>query len=395
MAHDDDRHQTHDNWSCYHAKSRPRGERKRASVRTVHHIRPHWLAVGAHNPTTMPTPPSSTPSSIGPPKRLVREGLQRLLIKLFAHQEGRQLLFDAVRGFRSADDRLPPLAAPPYADLPAARTATAAAPPVFITARFRSGSTLLWQIFRALPAATAFYEPHNERRWFDPASRGGKVDQTHLGVDDYWREYDGMGELAQWYREEWADRHFYMGEDFADRDMRAYLEYLIAHASARPVLQFNHVDFRLPCDQWISGLLRPTEVPRDVTTAEFWRYDHFYLLCWARDLCFQFPFLDPRHEPHPYRLFYLLWRLSHHYGSAYAHASVAFEDLVAQPRTEIARLLDAAQWPDVDLDPLVALVKPVRSGGWTTFAPATWFAEHEAACEQILARELPPLQTLT
>lgn len=361
----------------------------------------------------MPTPPSSRPSPIGPPKRLVREGLQRLLTKLFTHHEGRQLLFDAVRGFRSADNRLRPLAAPPYADLRAARTATAAAPPVFITARFRSGSTLLWQIFRALPTATAFYEPHNERRWFDAANRGGRVDQTHLGVDDYWREYDGMSELAQWYRQEWVDRHFYMGEDFADRDMRAYLEYLIGHAAARPVLQFNHVDFRLPWlrrqfpaarllhlyrhprDQWISGLLRPTEVPRDVTTAEFWRYDHFYLLLWARDLCFQFPFLDPRHEPHPYRLFYLLWRLSHHYGNAYAHASVAFEDLVAQPRTEIAKLLEAAHWPDVDLEPLVALVKPVRSGGWTDFAPATWFADHEAACEQILARELGPLPPLT
>lgn len=357
----------------------------------------------------MPTPPSSTPLAIGPPKRLVREGLQRLLTKLFTHEEGRQLLFDAVRGFRSAENGLPPLAAPPYADLPAAGTAAAPALPVFITARFRSGSTLLWQIFRALPTATAFYEPHNERRWFDPASRGGKVDQTHLGVDDYWREYDGMSELAQWYREEWADRHFYMGGDFADRDMRAYLEYLITHAAARPVLQFNHVDFRLPWlrrqfptarllhlyrhprDQWISSLLRPRDVPRDVTTADFSSYDHFYLVRWARDLSFQFPFVDPRYEPHPYRLFYLLWRLSHHYGTAYAHASVAFEDLVAQPRAEIARLLDAAQWPDVDLAPLVALVKPVRSGGWTDFAPATWFAEHEAACERVLARELGAL----
>jgi Sulfotransferase family len=360
----------------------------------------------------MSTPPAPPPSPIGPSKRLVREGLQRLLTKIFSHHEGRQLLFDAVRGFRSPHETLPPLAAPPYMDVAGAVPATAAAPPVFITARFRSGSTLVWQLFRAIPTATAFYEPHNERRWFDPASRGGAVDQTHLGVDDYWREYDGMGALAQWYHEEWADRHFYMGEDFSDHDMRLFIAHLIAQAPQRPVLQFNHVDFRLPWlrrqfpaarllhlyrhprDQWLSCLLRPGEVPRNVTTAEFWRYDHFYLLRWARDLAFQFPFLDPRHEPHPYRIFYLLWRLSHHYGSAYAHASVAFEDLVARPRAVIAGLLEAAEWPDVDLDPLVGLVRPARSGGWADFAPASWFVAHEAACEQILARALGPLTPL-
>ena len=39
--------------------------------------------------------------------------------------------------------------------------------PIIITGRFRSGSTLLWNIFRDLPECTAYYEPFNERRWFD------------------------------------------------------------------------------------------------------------------------------------------------------------------------------------------------------------------------------------
>jgi hypothetical protein len=38
---------------------------------------------------------------------------------------------------------------------------------VFVTARFRTGSTLLWNIFRHVPGVTAYYEPLNERRWFD------------------------------------------------------------------------------------------------------------------------------------------------------------------------------------------------------------------------------------
>src|SRR5262245_10101110 len=43
--------------------------------------------------------------------------------------------------------------------------------PIFITARFRSGSTLIWNLFRHLSGVTAYYEPLNERKWFDPVTR--------------------------------------------------------------------------------------------------------------------------------------------------------------------------------------------------------------------------------
>src|SRR5262245_25011535 len=55
---------------------------------------------------------------------------------------------------------------------------------VFVTARFRSGSTLLWNLFRNVKGVTAYYEPLNERRWFDPKFRGRHTDQTHRFVDD-------------------------------------------------------------------------------------------------------------------------------------------------------------------------------------------------------------------
>ena len=47
---------------------------------------------------------------------------------------------------------------------------------VFITSRFRSGSTLLWNLFRKTPHCTAYYEPFNERQWFNKKMRGGNVD---------------------------------------------------------------------------------------------------------------------------------------------------------------------------------------------------------------------------
>jgi hypothetical protein len=33
-----------------------------------------------------------------------------------------------------------------------------------------------------LPGCTAYYEPFNERRWFDPRTRGERVDATRRNV---------------------------------------------------------------------------------------------------------------------------------------------------------------------------------------------------------------------
>jgi hypothetical protein len=63
---------------------------------------------------------------------------------------------------------------------------------VFITARFRTGSTLLWNLFRNTEGITAYYEPLNERRWFDPFRRGERIDATHRNVAEYLREYQGL-----------------------------------------------------------------------------------------------------------------------------------------------------------------------------------------------------------
>ena len=107
---------------------------------------------------------------------------------MLATDDGRRLLADSLNGVEQTkphtfalslvDERV-------YPDLnmPAASETTVQAP-VFLTGRFRSGSTLLWNLFRNVPDCTSFYEPLNERRWFDPSTRGQRVDRTHLGVEE-------------------------------------------------------------------------------------------------------------------------------------------------------------------------------------------------------------------
>ena len=67
---------------------------------------------------------------------------------------------------------------------------------IFITSRFRSGSTLLWNLFREVGGCTSYYEPFNERQWFNKALRGDDVDSSHRGVDDYWAEYNDLERLS-------------------------------------------------------------------------------------------------------------------------------------------------------------------------------------------------------
>jgi len=118
--------------------------------------------------------------------------LTRLLDKLAAsyrfNQQWREVNRDLLVGqhcLRPADVRYEP-APERYrcAVVPDAEPAVAAAgPPLFVSARFRSGSTLLWNMFRHTPDVTAFYELPNEREWF--SARPGKdlKDRTHVNVD--------------------------------------------------------------------------------------------------------------------------------------------------------------------------------------------------------------------
>ncbi len=337
----------------------------------------------------------------------VREALRRRFFRLLERaartDDGRRIAAECLQGLTCRNLAAVGAGAgvSPYSDLGrASAEPDRPAAPIFITARFRSGSTLLWNLFRHVEGCTAYYEPENERRWFDPATRGTRVDSTHQGVEEYWREYEGMEDLGRYFRAEWAGRHLYLDAAAWEPDLRRYLSELIARASGRAVLQFNRMDFRLPWlrahfpearvvhlvrhprDQWCSSLVDPGRVPRDVSTRDFGPYDHFYLLSWLRDLKYQFPFLDERAEPHPYRLFYYLWKLSYLYGVTYADWSVRFEDLTADPTRQIAGLMAAVGLAAYDAERLRALVQPVPPR-WERFAPDSWYRPHEEACEAV------------
>ncbi|SET76943.1 Sulfotransferase family protein [Marinobacter segnicrescens] len=275
------------------------------------------------------------------------------------------------------------------------------ASPIFITGRFRSGSTLLWNLFRNLPGHKAFYEPFNERRWFDPMRRGEHTDTTHRGVTDYWAEYQNLESLTALYNEDWIRYRLYMSETCFDYRMKRFVDTLVSSSEERAVLQFNRVDFRLPWlranypyarivhvyrnprDQWCSSLRNEGDYPASAMSGSGF-VDHFYLGVWARDLVRQFPFLADYDSHHRYYLFYMVWKLSYCFGVHYSDISVAMESLTENPSTCMADVLvaigaDPAILGEADL----TFVKPVTSR-WQDYADDAWFSRIEQEGEAVI-----------
>jgi hypothetical protein len=311
---------------------------------------------------------------------------------------------------RTLDAPYPELRRMPAAAIPRQRR------PLFITGRFRSGSTLLWQLFRSMKGVTAYYEPFNQRRWFDPATRGTHVDATHIHVSDYWSEFNGLTQLGRLYDEAWTRRQLHMDAAAWNAPMQQYIQTLIDHASGRAVLQFNDVDLRLPWlrarfpdaeilhiyrhprDQWCSALPRGELDMVALTLRDFEKHDGFYLLNWGRDLRYAFPFLVQEGAAHPYELYYQIWKLSYLYGRAYADLSVCFEALVREPAREVPRVLSRFGFEPDDLKRMLGLVAPVQEGKWRKCASNEFFAAIEARVDRQFAnyfdgltpmRELP------
>ena len=125
--------------------------------------------------------------------------------------------------------------------------------------------------------------------------------------------------------------------------------------------------------------------PRQGRIADFSDHDKFYLLTWANDLKYHFPFLEPIGAEHPYQLFYYIWKLSYLYGLQYSDYSLAFEHLVADPVGQLEGLFSILDVRGANLAALQKLLAAPPLAKWKDYADDAWFRRHETICETVLA----------
>ena len=273
-------------------------------------------------------------------------------------------------------------------------------PPVFITARFRTGSTMLWNMFRQLQATTSFYEPlHEELIQF--INEGIEPQPEHFHVDSYFDEYAWLDDVLKFHNAGFGTSHLHLEKEESRPALRAYVTALLhaAREDKTPVLKFNRIDFRLewmranfpqarilhlyrsPRAQWYSSLVR---FPEDVDT--HLNADPYRITTWSRDLCGIFPFLASPYLEHLYQRFYYLWKLSYLAGTRLADWSVSYEDILADPNAMIPKILGFAglDTPENQAKALT-VIKATPQRLWKQDKSDEWFDAQERHCEDLLS----------
>ena len=273
-------------------------------------------------------------------------------------------------------------------------------PPLFITARFRTGSTMLWNVFRQLPEARAYYEPLHDRIP-DFLEFPIQPDKSHLFVKSYFDEYKDAPNAVDLHQSDFANHRLFLESEDQYPQLNAYIQALVKSVPFKKtaVLQFNRIDFRLawikqnfpnarllhltrnPRDQWYSTISSLNNINID-SSIDIDAYD---LATWARDLYKQFPFLASPQIRHPYQRFYFIWKLSYLAGQRLANLSVAYEELLAEPEKYLVQILNLANlYSAENLEACLKLVEPKPEHAWVKDKNDAWFSDMEESCEAAL-----------
>jgi hypothetical protein len=228
---------------------------------------------------------------------------------------------------------------------------------IFISGRFRSGTSMLWNLFNQLPHTTCWYEPLHPN--LISHVEYVKPKQDHLGIDDYWQNYRKLNNLETKHSHKFGQQYIYLEKDTKWPELNEYIEFLIQNSDTNTVvLQFNRVDLRLT---WLKNnfpfakIVHIQRQPRclwkssrkhlkDSDKHNESHPDAYDLMQWSADLASTFPMLAPVKSRSSYFRHYFIWKLAQRLANSSADLNLSLENDFLNSRTGLDKLAQAFQW---------------------------------------------------
>jgi len=233
---------------------------------------------------------------------------------------------------------------------------------IFISGRFCSGTSMLWNIFNQLPQYCAFYEPLHPNLLSH--IKHVKPKDDHIGIDDYWQNYLNLNDLEKYYSHKFGQQNLYLEKHEQWQDLEHYIKFLIASSGDRiPVLQFNRMDLRL---SWLKNTFpHVTIIHINRQSYPLWissrkhlqsdddkhnesHQDAYDLMQWSVDLAKHFPMLQSNNKRNSYFRHYFIWKLSHRVAQSHADVHLSLENDFLNTHNGIETLTKKFDWDDKD-----------------------------------------------
>lgn len=210
---------------------------------------------------------------------------------------------------------------------------------IFISGRFRSGTTFLWHLFNQLPQFCAWYEPLHPQLLSHIRHTAPKAD--HRGVSDYWQSYRQHPDFERNYQAHFGFEQLWLEADDEYPKLYQYLSDLIELSGEKTaVIQFNRMDFRLAWLKQHFPTARLVHIERN--PLQLWHSqrkhiapehrnngsypDAYELAQWSLALTEELPFLTNKtNHRHAFFRFYAIYRISQVMAQQHADLSLALE----------------------------------------------------------------------
>ncbi|MBD2045369.1 sulfotransferase [Coleofasciculus sp. FACHB-64] len=281
---------------------------------------------------------------------------------------------------------------------------------IFITARYRTGSTYLYSLFASIQNTNSFLEPLHPHL-LETEAREDKWHKqqrellSHTISNNYFEEYKALDRsiLSLLHKKDFSTKNIIMTSEDIFNELKEYLLFLISsNIEQLNVFQFNRVDFRLG---WLKAnfpnalILNLRRNPRDIFAsyckvsqkANLPEGSGFDCLFGDRD---QINAISRRLRPqlaiqelNEYEKIYILNRLSNLWSDSLADMIIDYEELVAAPYKILEKITAKIAGVTLKIEDK-KIIKPKNNtfGLWKEYNTDSWFKQSELKCERLIEK---------